>query len=379
MELSTQNLPDYLREHQQEIRIFTADTKIAVEEIGDGNLNFVFRAFDANEPSKSVVLKQAPPYIKILGPSYELTPERLTYESRALAVYNQFVPEFAPHQIYFDRPNYIIVMEDLSGYHILRDELINGVVDARTPENIAHFMAITHSRTHVQNLSSAQAESYAARFGNSVMQGITAEYIFTKPFTDDPTNFYTDGLEPHANALKRDQPLLAQIQHLKEIFLTSQQGLTHGDLHTGSVMVQGDATKVIDFEFAFYGPVGFDIGLYWASYLLSYCSHAGNESVRSQLKAGIQRTWEIYATEFEMADKRHKADVLTGIFHESVGFTGMEMMRRLIGAAHVQDIEGIPDTEHKLSVERAVLTLGSTLVKRHGEVETIAEVLELIA
>ena len=34
--------------------------------------------------------------------------------------------------------------------------------------------------------------------------------------------------------------------------MTNAQALLHGDLHTGSVFVRDDSTKVIDPEFAFY-------------------------------------------------------------------------------------------------------------------------------
>ena len=44
----------------------------------------------------------------------------------------------------------------------------------------------------------------------------------------------------------------------------------HGDLHTGSIMTNGSDAKVIDHEFVFYGPAGFDLGLLMAGYLFSY-------------------------------------------------------------------------------------------------------------
>ena len=325
MELNPKSIPDYIHE-QLEIGVFSADAEIAAKEIRDGNLNFVFRVYDVNEPTNSIVLKQAPPYIKILGPNYELTPDRLTYESRALKVYNRLVPEYSPNQIHFHPQNYVIAMEDLKDYHILRFDLIEGKVNPCIPEHIARFMAITHSRTHADNLRPNQIEDYTARFDNHVMQSITADYIFTKPFITDSTNFYTEGLEAQVNALKGDQQLLSQIGHLKKIFLGAKQGLTHGDLHTGSVMVQGDSAKVIDSEFVFYGPVGFDMGLYWANYLLSYFSHVESTPVREKLKTAIQRTWDIYETEFEMDDGDKKAAVLKRVFHESVGFTVIDLL-----------------------------------------------------
>ena len=375
MELNPENIPNYLRKRQQEIGVFTTEAEIVTEEIGDGNLNFVFRVSDANEPSNSIILKQAPPYIKILGPNFELTPDRLTYESRALDVYNQLVPAYVPHQKHFDPENYVIAMADLKGYRILRSDLIEGIVNLQIPEHIARFMAITHSRTHVRNLSPEAVQNYVSRFGNRVMQGITADYVFTKPYLDDPTNFYTEGLEPYVNALKSDQQLLVQLEHFKKIFCNSEQGLTHGDLHTGSIMVLGDSAKIIDAEFVFYGPVGFDLGLFWANYLLAYCSHVDNDAVRVQLKAAILRAWAIYEATFEMDDAGLKTQILDQIFDESVGFTGVEMVRRLIGAAHVKDIEGISNIEKKLSVETAALEFGRKLVKHHDDIRTVSDLI----
>jgi 5-methylthioribose kinase len=46
------------------------------------------------------------------------------------------------------------------------------------------------------------------------------------------------------------------VQELKWVFLTRAEALLHGDLHTGSVMVTESDTRVIDPEFAFFGPIG---------------------------------------------------------------------------------------------------------------------------
>ena len=86
MELNLTTLPDYLRQRHAEIRVFEAEAELRIEEIGDGNLNTVYRVSDAARPERSLVLKHAPPYIKILGPDYPLSTERLTFESRALDV-----------------------------------------------------------------------------------------------------------------------------------------------------------------------------------------------------------------------------------------------------------------------------------------------------
>lgn len=59
-------------------------------------------------------------------------------------------------------------------------------------------------------------------------------------------------------------------------FCERAQALIHGDLHTGSVMVTHDSTQIIDPEFAFYGPMGFDIGAFLGNLILAYFAQDGH-------------------------------------------------------------------------------------------------------
>jgi 5-methylthioribose kinase len=374
MEINPATLQDYLCSRHAEIGIFEPDTEFRVEEIGDGNLNTVYRVSDTARPESSIVLKYAPPYIKVLGPDYPLSTERLTYESRALDVYNRLVSGTSPARYNFDAEAAVIAMEDLRNARVLRADLIAGTVDIAIAEQIGRFMGIVHSQTYVDNVDRETAQHYKRQFANTTMQSITADYVFTFPYTEHETNFWTPGLASDVQQLKTDTDFLRQAAHLKQIFLTAQQGVTHGDLHTGSVLLQNDTAKVIDAEFAFYGPVGFDLGLYWANYLLSYFSHQDTLSVQSALKTAIRQTWRTYTAEFKMVDARLKARTLQNIFHDAVGFAGLEMLRRLIGAAHVKDIEDIVDISRKLRVERAALRFGRTLVKQHHSFQDVAAV-----
>lgn len=378
MELNLATLPDYLHQRHEKIRIFEPEVPLRIEEIGDGNLNTVYRVSDVEHPERSLVLKHAPPYIKILGPDYPLSTERLTYESRALEIYNQLVSGTVPAQYDFDAAMSVIAMEDLRDASVLRDDLIAGKVEPSIAEQIGRFMGIVHSQTYVDNIPKAAAQHYRQQFANTTMQSITADYVFTFPFTEHETNFCASGLEPDVRQLKADTDFLQQAAHLKHIFLSAQQGVTHGDLHTGSVLVQDNTAKVIDAEFAFYGPVGFDIGLYWANYLLSFFSHQDTSHVQSALKTAIVQTWQTYTTEFKLVDSNLKAQTLQNIFRDAIGFAGLEMLRRLIGAAHVKDIEGIVNLSRKLSVEKAALQFGTTLVKQHQSLRDIASVIAML-
>ncbi len=378
MELNLETLTDYLRQRHAEIGMFEPDAELRIEEIGDGNLNTVYRISDAANPTRSLVLKHAPPYIKILGPDYPLSTERLTFEARALDVYNRLASGTVPVQYDFDRDAAIIAMEDLRDAHVLRDNLIAGRVDTAIAEQIGRFMGIVHSQTFVDNIDNATAQNYRQQFANTAMQSITADYVFTFPFTEHETNFWTPELKSDVQQLQADTDFLRQVAQLKQVFLTAQQGVTHGDLHTGSVLVQDDAAKVIDAEFAFYGPVGFDLGLYWANYFLSCFSHQGTLGVQSALKAAVAQVWDTYTAEFTMDDIGLKAQVLENIFRDAVGFAGLELLRRLIGAAHVKDIECIVDLSRKLSVERAALQFGKTLVKQHTSLRDVAAVIAML-
>ena len=72
-------------------------------------------------------------------------------------------------------------------------------------------------------------------------------------------------------------------------FLERQQALLHGDLHTGSLMVTESTTHVIDAEFAFVGPIAFDVAKMVANLLIAYFASFGLES-RSEPREE-QRAW----------------------------------------------------------------------------------------
>lgn len=72
--------------------------------------------------------------------------------------------------------------------------------------------------------------------------------------------------------------------------MTKSQALLHGDLHTGSIMVTDSQTRVFDPEFAFYGPMGFDIGAIIGNLLLNFAAQEGHWlSVEERKASKIRR------------------------------------------------------------------------------------------
>src|SRR5690606_7298344 len=103
---------------------------------------------------------------------------------------------------------------------------------------------------------------------------ITEDLIFDDPYTVSANNNYEPAIEDEAAALRTDAALHFEAALLREKFLTHGQALLHGDLHTGSIFIRPDSTKVIDPEFAYYGPMGFDIGAVIGNLLLNFAGQA---------------------------------------------------------------------------------------------------------
>ena len=56
-----------------------------------------------------------------------------------------------------------------------------------------------------------------------------------------------------------DKELRLEGAKLKFDFMEHAQALIHGDLHSGSIFINNERIKVFDPEFAFYGPMGYDL------------------------------------------------------------------------------------------------------------------------
>src|SRR5579872_3618646 len=114
--------------------------KWRVREVGDGNLNLVFIV---EGPAGGLVVKQALPYVRLVGESWPLPLERSWYEYNALVEQSRYAPGLTPEIFHFDREQAMIVMEYLSPHIIMRKGLIRGIEYPRFAADIAEFLAQT--------------------------------------------------------------------------------------------------------------------------------------------------------------------------------------------------------------------------------------------
>ncbi|TYH94171.1 hypothetical protein ES332_A12G022900v1 [Gossypium tomentosum] len=258
---------------------------LKIKEVGDGNLNFVYIIV---APSGSFVIKQALPYMRCIGESWPMTKERAYFEAVALKQHGGLCPEHVPEVYHFDRTMSLIGMRYLEPPHIiLRKGLIAGIEYPLLAEHMSEYMAKTLFCTSLLYRSTTEHKRAVVEFcGNVELCRLTEQVVFSDPYKVSEYNHWTSPyLDRDAETIREDYLLKIEVAELKSKFCERAQALIHGDLHTSSVMVTPDSTQVIDPEFAFYGPMGFDIGAFIGNLILAFFAqdgHAGQGNDRKE-------------------------------------------------------------------------------------------------
>ncbi|MFD2671413.1 S-methyl-5-thioribose kinase [Marinicrinis sediminis] len=380
---------------QTHVPLLQQATSLTCREIGDGNLNLVFHIQDT-DTSNSVIVKQALPYAKVVGESWPLTLDRARIESEALRIQGELCPELVPAVYQYLPELAVTMMEDLSDHVIMRSGLIAGNQYPYFAAHISEFLARTLFFTSDLGINQQEKKIQQGSFINPELCKITEDLIFDDPYTDSPNNQYNPAIQDVVDELRSDEELHLQVAKLRHQFLTHSQALLHGDLHTGSVFVTKQSTKVIDPEFAFYGPMGFDIGAVIANLLLNYAGQLGwmeedqkRQAFQQYLLHTIQEIWTQFESKFRQLWKEHGVDrisaqpsfqdaYLTALLQDTLGFAGCKMVRRIVGLAHVADIDTIKQPELKEQAERLAIRIGTTLIKEHDRFHHIEQLMDKV-
>ena len=64
------------------------------------------------------------------------------------------------------------------------------------------------------------------------------------------------------------------------------------------------------------------------------------------------------------------------LFEDSLAFGGLEMIRRILGLAHVEDLESVADPTRRAVCERRALRLGRALVLGARSLSDVGDVIE---
>ncbi|BDA46322.1 probable methylthioribose-1-phosphate isomerase at N-terminal half [Coccomyxa sp. Obi] len=397
--LNTETVKDYLAERPDlSDRVGPSHSKDAwsVREVGDGNINFVYIV---EGPSGALVVKQGLPYIRIAH-DWPLTQERAKFEAEALREEARHCPEHVPELYHYDAALCLLVMQYLPPPHlVLRPALTAGRSFPKLARHIAHFMATTLFRTSLFALDSKAWRELVRRFENVDICRLTEQVIFTDPYYSAPVNRHTSPqLDDLAHAFQHDVEAKAAVTALKAKFVQQRQALLHGDLHTGSLMVTEDTTYVIDAEFAFAGPIAFDVAKMVANLLIAFFAGAGLQTPeaprtrqRQWLLQAIVEMWASFVAEFKelwtasvkggkpgdlcptalfgvdapagpASLEAVQEDFFQGLLPDVLGFAGAVIIRRILGIAHVVDYESIQNADSRAAVERRSLQFARRLL-----------------
>ncbi|PPA69863.1 S-methyl-5-thioribose kinase [Jeotgalibacillus proteolyticus] len=390
-ELNERSVLSYLEDK----RLLTDKEKASCKEVGDGNLNYVFIVKD-EVTGKTIVAKQALPYAKVVGESWPLSLERARIEASSLKHAAKTVPDLVPEVYGSDEDYALTVMEDLSDFTILRKGLIEGETYPHLADHVGRFLAQTLFSASDEALGPVEKKKLAKQFINPDLCDITEKLVFSDPYYNADTNSFPEELREDVEALWQNSGLKFEVAKLKKKFLTEGETLLHGDLHTGSIFVTNEETKVIDPEFAFFGPAGFDAGAFLANLFLNYLAQNERQTDEQKKQASRQyllktavKTWEVFEKQYrdllkkKGIDEQSRTDeyadyLLDKIRTDAIGFAGCKVIRRIIGLAHVEDVDGIENEEGRLRVQRKALELGQELILKRNTFTSISELVTWI-
>jgi 5-methylthioribose kinase len=229
--------------------------------------------------------------------------------------------------------------------------------------------------------------------------------VFVDPYQDHERNRYASQLEGVARSLREDAELKAAVARLRNHYLAKPQALLHGDLHSGSVMVAEHDTRVIDGEFAWVGPIGFDAGMFIANWLLAWYAkpgHGGNAQEVASYRAWILEQvvvfWQRFHAQFiahwnanqgsgDAYPRSHfgaaadgtalhhlQTAFLRDVWQDTLGFAGIEIIRRTIGFSQIADFKEIADVDLRSRLQANAISLARDLLlhpQNYGDVQAL--------
>ena len=221
------------------------------------------------------------------------------------------------------------------------------------------------------------------------------------PYMEHESNYSNPATDQWAREnIHTDTQYKLDVLEFKDLFLAKADALLHADLHTGSLMVNQAESYVIDMEFAYFGPFGFDVGKVISNFLLSCTSHlyrSGGAEYRSWLIDQIEVIWTTFATRFDelwvapgdsamLVDglltaeefSTLRSQFMVELLRESAGFAACSMARRTLGIAGVADIRDIEDLDVRSTLEISNLKLSKQLMAQRNELSSIDDLLAVV-
>ena len=363
---------DEVLSYVKEKKLFSENSDLTAKEIGDGNINYIFKVEDKIN-GKSIVLKQADKLLRSSGRPLDLSRSKI--EANILKIENDLAPNFVPKVYLYDEIMCVLAMEDISEYKNLRTELLAGKIFPNLANNISEFLSKTLLLTTDLFMNKFEKKKNVKEFINPELCDISECLVFTEPYDNNKNrNIITIGNEEFVeNMLYKNEDLHFAILKLREKFMNYSQSLIHGDLHSGSIFINEKGIKIIDPEFSFYGPMAYDVGnvignLYFPLYRAKFFMEDSKkkEEFINWLEKCIldipilfsekcKLLWEKYSNDKLLKNEKFRDYYIENIVKDSLAYAGTEIIRRTIGDAKVLGLTSLESSEKKLQFERELI------------------------
>ena len=368
---------DYVR---TKTNFFPDEDVLEGKEIGDGNVNYVFRVA-SRKTGRSIIVKQAGQATRI-DHNWFLSTDRGRIETEILKIQNELAPGLVPEVYLYDEVMFAIVMEDMVHHEMMRDALMQHKSFPLFADQISTFLAQTLLRTNDLVMEHKAKKERVKSFINPELCEITEQLVYSEPYNNcrGRNHVFPANADFVEQNLYQNKPLHLAVAKLRFEFMNNAQSLVHGDLHTGSIFINQEHAYVFDPEFAFYGPAGYDIGnilanlfFAWGNGLVTMEDGSEKENYLRWLESCVRdivdlfiekyhQVFRTYATD-EMASAEGFEDwYLSQILLSAAGCAGLEMNRRIVDMANVKDITGIEDPDRRVRAERIIITTANELI-----------------
>ncbi|GBG34165.1 Methylthioribose kinase [Hondaea fermentalgiana] len=381
-----------------------------VREVSDGNLNHVFEVEGA-EPDQRICIKQALPYMR-MNQDFKMACQRIYFEHASLQVFARIAARhpsacpIVPRVLAFDEHYACVLMEYLPApFEVLRPALARGAKPRGLGALAGEALANLLFATSVWGLDASERRRLIEYFaGNDDLCVATEEAFFTSPFVENPTfpsRWTSPALDDQVRTIRHDADLLLAVADLKARFTSHAECLLHGDLHTGSILVSldhlgginagPDRLRFFDSEFALMGPMAFDVGTFMGNLIISACAHKSGFALAElrefwlAFAMALQEQWtaerrnilqnsrlagnkekgriSMYLPDENVPPQFALRSLLRDVCIDAMGFAAVELVRRTIGVAHVEDFERMQDDSTRAQAESAALRIAQVILR----------------
>lgn len=353
--------------------IFPQTAKLTVEDLrntvesAEGFVNQILRVRGSN--GQSVVVKiirdqamfnKHPANAKTTTMS-TIDPHRIKNENAVLIFWNQIMPSICPQIYLYNESAGITVMEDLSALKSLRYENARMHKYPTLGKTMGTFFARNFFYSSDLNMTAYHYEKVRKYFANNAYKTLYSSLFENNCILTTERDMIA-GTEKLRSEIINDETIHKTIEGLAHRCMNDHECLIHTDVHASNIMIDADHIKIIDTEFAGYGPIAQDLARFSGSLVLSYLSFFGDKKSDPAQKTDFQaylldqltQFYRTFKDEFLRLVEENKGinyrlyrmdtdAYLRWQLRDAVAFTAVNIASRINDGALCYDLERLGD------------------------------------